>query len=445
MHSRSTNSKPGGRRQSRGVMFTSPPYITCPKCHKKYFGINLIHDYHYTRRCGNCGFPGRTDPIYRRDLPSLSKQVIYLDQFVFSNMMKAINKKSKSYGNQSLNRYKRVFQKLDRLCKMQLIVCPESSIHTHESILSNQYEWIKRMIIQLSCNVSFHSLKNVRVQQLIPHAICWLKNEKLERYQFEARNIVYGKLDAWQGKFSISSNIYYDDEYKNELRTERGIKEDKLKEIFMRWQSELKKTFEHWYKEEVDSVVKAMIKSLNEYFRKNIECRMGRVPFGFDIVCPPEGADLVLDIQRVFEQNGVNREESLKKSLEYFGGSDFSKVPYIDIQSMLFAGMARKAATGQRKPPNRGFFADVNMISVFLPYCDAILIDNECAGLLRENPIADRLSYNTKIFSTKSILEFLDYLDKIENATTDAHLLLLEEVYGPNYGEPYNNMFDFER
>ncbi len=45
----------------------------------------MIGDHQYSRRCINCWFDKRFP------LPKLSKKVIYLDQFVISNMMKQLD------------------------------------------------------------------------------------------------------------------------------------------------------------------------------------------------------------------------------------------------------------------------------------------------------------------------------------------------------------------
>ncbi len=66
--------------------------------------------------------------------------------------------------------------------------------------------------------------------------------------------------------------------------------------------------------------------------------------------------------------------------------------PANDIGALLVAARARKAANGQRRPPSPGMWNDIVAISSFLPYCDAMFLDNECAALVAEEPLRTRLS-----------------------------------------------------
>ena len=60
--------------------FIDAPFEDCPKCLQHEFGVLHIHDNSYTRRCRSCWH------ALTFVLPELRKKVIYLDQFVFSNI-----------------------------------------------------------------------------------------------------------------------------------------------------------------------------------------------------------------------------------------------------------------------------------------------------------------------------------------------------------------------
>jgi hypothetical protein len=63
-------------------------------------------------------------------------------------------------------------------------------------------------------------------------------------------------------------------------------------------------------------------------------------------------------------------------------------VPYLRISTLLWAALARKAAVGgQRRAPTHGMMNDVKTVATVLPYCDAVFVDNELAGLLGEEPL----------------------------------------------------------
>lgn len=75
----------GGVFEFDAKVFIQPPFINCPQCGAKAFGVLYIQGHRFFRRCGECWH----DQSYR--LPPVSKKVVYLDQFAISNMMKVLN------------------------------------------------------------------------------------------------------------------------------------------------------------------------------------------------------------------------------------------------------------------------------------------------------------------------------------------------------------------
>lgn len=140
-------------------IFISPPFIKCPKCKKSdSFGVLMITGQHYTRRCRECWF---TESY---GLPELRKKIIYLDQFVISHMMKAINHRLGK--TEKIDPFwLKLFERLDRLVKLQLIICPDSTFHRNESLLSH-YQALKRMYEHLSGGVTFYDSLTIRRLQI---------------------------------------------------------------------------------------------------------------------------------------------------------------------------------------------------------------------------------------------------------------------------------------
>ena len=117
-------------------IFVNTPYIECPKCGSKAFGILSIYEDRYLRRCKNCLFPKANEKSAHTPLPRLKKKVIYIDQMAISNMMKILNPETKAYKKGSVDEFWfLLFNKLDYLSKLQLIICPDSEFHEEESLL----------------------------------------------------------------------------------------------------------------------------------------------------------------------------------------------------------------------------------------------------------------------------------------------------------------------
>lgn len=109
---------------------------------------------------------------------------------------------------------------------------------------------------------------------------------------------------------------------------------------------------------------------------------------------------------------------------------------------LMYAGLARKFATGGRKKPmSEGMVNDIDIISTLMPYCNAMFIDNECRGLLTEHPISDEINYGASVFSLNNKEGFLAYWDEIERNAHEEHISKVREVYGDDWKNPYLTLY----
>jgi hypothetical protein len=81
---------------------------------------------------------------------------------------------------------------------------------------------------------------------------------------------------------------------------------------------------------------------------------------------------------------------------------------------MLWAAIARRAALGQKRVPSSGMANDAAALCAYLPYCDAMLIDNECRALWESIPRQYRSVFQTKVFPKNTGSEFIAYLARLE-------------------------------
>ncbi len=410
-------------------MFISPPFIECPKCKKKEFGVLGI-GVGYTRRCRDCwhtkGF----------SLPKLKREVIYLDQFVLSNMMKAINPKIKVRAGTDLSYYKQLFEKLDRLIKLQLIICPSSSTHRNESLTSINYDAIKRITEHFSLNISFYPNSTIQRFQVSSDFRDWLG---IDTRKIEVETITHGRLDEWQDKFIISVDMFKGDtDFVDVLKKEREQSEKSLLPVFKRWQTETDRNFEEWLKEEQAVIGTTFWNSAIERANKHQQNPQNMT---LDELLPSEREMILIDILEVLEKQGYDQANRINKANEYLS-TRIKDVPYFKISSNIYASMAREAASGRKKPFNRGTFNDVDFISNLAPYCDALFIDKELQTRLSNQPLKDSLGLDIKTYSLNKRDEFMSYLENIEAKMSKKHLALVDTVYGDWYNRPYTSMFD---
>lgn len=357
-------------------------------------------------------------------------------------MMKFLNPATKSHRKVKGDVFwGKLFEQLHTLCKLQLIICPDSDVHETESLLVPYYKPLKRMYELLSYGISFQSHETIKFFQIIGQFNIWTGDKK--RYDLNVQDIVSKKINVWQDRFNISINRDNPQSLIEEIRNNRDKVDDYVKDIFIKWQKEKNKDFDYWYKEEK----KAEARTLIEFYQKNLERLLkmsyGLIPFEPDAVFPGFVNKAFYAIKDRLKRKAISEEKDINKKLsEFLYSETFEDAPYIKIASMLYTAMTRRAAhKGRKKPPGRGFLNDVKIISTLLPYCDAMFIDNECRSLLLEKPLCDDIKYDTKIFSLSNKEEFLEYLDQIRHSASEEHMKAVEEVYGSNWAKPYWGIF----
>jgi hypothetical protein len=402
--------------------FIRGPYLECPRCGEEGFGLWIVGDHHYYRRCKICLHLGQLQP-----LPDLSKKVIYIDQFAVSNMMKALNPRTKAHKKDSLDPFfGKLFELLHQLCRMQLIICPTSFFHTWESLPSGFFQPLEECYELLSCGVKFYDSHTIRRFQLAEHAANWLKGDLDGPFRLDVRGVVAGRINSWPPVFQVKVNIRYSRSLVEELINWRNKSCGGLAGVFKRWRREPHKQFDDWFNEESSSYGIETLKGYLDFAKELI----AELAAGGMMKVPPESVTTVNAVQKAFEEAGVPATEILMKSFEYFLSPEIKQVPSVKISSMLYAAIARKAAAGQKRPPSRGMATDVEAISVLLPYCDAMFVDKECHALLRERPLCDSIDYGTLVFSLNNKQDFLDYLNRIETEASELLLSKVTELYG---------------
>jgi hypothetical protein len=413
-------------------VFIRPPYITCPNCGaEEQFGVLMI-GWGYTRRCRECWF------TERYDLPEIRKKVIYLDQMAISEMMKALNPASPAYERVDPF-WRELFEKLDVLKKLQVIVCPDSATHRAESAVAPDPEALRRMYELLAFGISFNdgpSIRNAQVAEYLPH---WLQGEPDHELKLDVEHVTHGGVHKWEEHFFISVGGLDPEGWVDSLRQQRERTAEGIGAVHERWRnSDL--SFEELYRTELEAFGRTLLEVyVAEARRREEAIEQGIVDL--EILLPSSVSRLVETIHHVLHAEGVPDEELWTKTIEFLQRETLEHIPYVRISCMLYAALARKAQAGQVRPPSRGMVNDVQVVSALLPYCDSMFLDNETAGLLGEEPLRTSLDFGTRIFSWNTRDRFLEYLDQIREAVPGEHVELVETVYGPDWDTPYTTLY----
>lgn len=401
--------------------FIREPAIDCPHCHApSAYGVIFVSGHAYARRCRQC-LKGGSLP-----LPRLTKKP---DQFAVSDMMKAANPASKAHRENRVDPFWReLLEKLQRLCQLQLIACPDSEFHMHESAVSPFREELEQLLRRLSAGVRFRD--HITIQRFQIHAQIdrWVAGEDPKTLDFRPGDGITGDPSEWTDVFIVSFNLGDPDGYIDELRASREGVHDVLQAVFERWRAE-GKPFEGYFLEESRRWALALPLEYVNYLKRLERVWAGEAEPVLDLMYPPSGVDMMRAVLYALEHAGLAKTDIWLKAFEYLASGLVDWLPFNRLRAALWATLATQAKDRAR-PPGRGMSNDIQMIATLLPYCDAIFVDRECHGLLRNIPASHRPGYPCRVFSVSNKAEFLEFLTEIEAGASEEHMARLREVYG---------------
>lgn len=421
----------------RRKFWSHGPYTECPKCKTETFARSSVNSNTYTKQCYECGH-GEKYP-----LPELRKKVIYLDQFVIDNFVKTLDPHHPKHEIVSRDPFwLEAYKKLDTLSKAHLVVCPDSFFHRDESGPTGYFESMQRIYEHLSGGATFYDDQNILRCQMEKHFKNYLHEKPTEFPKVDPSEIVHGDLNHWHDWMRISVNSKPGkEEVEEKMKKKEKLYKEHFLPIFETWKNEKNVKFEDRYLNETRSFVTAIIQVTAKHLARQAELHQ-KIQAGEQIeledILPPPSVELIVSLSNIAKRElKIDNNEAIKKVGEYLNSGYLNVIPSMRLNSALYALIADQAANGRIRPPSQGVHVDIQMISSFLPYCDAMFIDNENADFLKDGRIKTKIGYPTKIFSRKTKKEFLDYLDSLLSSMSQEHRDLLSRVYGENYLEPY--------
>jgi hypothetical protein len=415
--------------------FIMGPFLTCPKCGAPEYGVLSVGDGRCQRRCRTCWFTGSVR------LPELTKKVVYIDQFAVSNIMKVLSPEARGHERTASEPlWSELFETLSVVTGLQLVVCPDSREHEHESLASPFHRSLKRTYEHLSGGITFEDFESIRLGQATQIAKCWVRKEPLQ-FDFDPRKVTHGNPHGWGDRILISVDGVLPGTVER-LRTARSQGHSGLQSVFKRWQRERPSFTEVFAIEK-----RAYQETLLSEYRKCRE-RRARMPLlmmrgempSLDEIMPSASECMISALQRLFESE-LGSDRISDRMLEFFRSGALNEAPSNVIMSAMFASLAVKAVSGQREVPNQGTLTDISVVSTLLPYCDAMFVDNKCRALLSDIPGAHKLPYSCAVFSPNIGRDFIRYLQEIRDSAPQEHLRLIEEIYRRDPLEPHAGIY----
>jgi hypothetical protein len=393
------------------------------------------------RRCRDCWY--KSD--YR--LPELRKKIIYLDQFVISNLMKLENPATKGHASVAADPFWReLHDLLFQLRQLQMICCPDSGSHEEESRTSPFNAELKKTYEALSGGITFNAFDSIKSGQIGELALAWAEGRE-PVFDFDPRAVLSSDPNEWNERFYI---VVGDNPFISEarLRQVRAELHANISRLFRDVWGKEKRGFEYWYELERTGfqghLLKAAVKNRRERAEAVLSCKPGEGPslevldntlLSSILLSFPEGVIASVEHVMRFPRDGGMRSPAEQAELGkgFLLHNRIANAPFVKLQSLMFAALAMRAAQGQREPPNEGTTTDIDTVAHLLPYCDAMFMDNGCRSLLLDVPTALRPLEAAKVFSLNVKARFLEYLRSIRDGISTEHVKAIREVYGDDH------------
>lgn len=401
-------------------MFEFPPFWLCPECKMQdAFGVLWVRENSYKRRCKNCG--------YKADffLPDVDKKVIYIDQFAISNLFLFRSDRDKKSPLKDF--WIQLHDQILNVLLLQGAIFPHSNIHLDESLVARTFDGLRDTYRSISGDTSLHSTHEIERMHLFDFAKSWITNEGVPALTFSVDDILEGTRNSWLSPIRIEANSDYS-QFANDIRSSREMASADFAELFKHWATN-KPTFQEVAKHEAASFGHVYNQQRAEMIQQMVLEITGEATVSLDDIMGQ--ANLMNSmLTRLFSEHGVSEEDCFKKITEFFTWDGLQEIPSNKISAYMFAAIARKAASGQKRAPNSGMLNDIRVISTYMPYVDAMFLDNECAALLSEEPLKTDLNFSAQIFSLNNRDQFLKYLNTIETAIDSETRKRANDLYG---------------
>lgn len=399
----------------RHEIWLAPPFEACPACGAEdTFGVLAINALSYTKRCDACGHVGR------RPLPPVpSPAVLLLDQWTASSLVKALLPDSREqFADPNDSRRQRGFWplaygKLERLVKSALLVCPESTVHREEAALGGRLNAaLHRVFVHLSGGSSIRPTGQVVHWQLYNAFVGYLDGTTPREL---SREDVVSLPGLWPQRLEIDvrSELEVDEA---ELRALRERLDDQLSAVADEWARQPDRTFDE---------------------RRDEQLRA----FGPSYIGAPRTGELFGMTWSAMEERGVplgDREQTLN---EFLSSDMPGQVPAARLRASLLAAVGWLAARQQLGGVTASLRWDLQSISAYAPYVDALFVDRQCHRLMRDTPMA-RVLPALRVFSVENLRELEGWLDEIEANAPAGHFNLLEQIYGPTWLRTYDTLLE---
>lgn len=393
------------------------PFEKCPSCGKSRFGLLDAGKDRMVLRCADCRY-SHTVP-----LPPLDKQVIYVDQFFFSLLFNVESGGRLPLGHEDFA--VKAHRRLKRLVLLQQVVLPHSDVHHDETTVFHSAEQLRSCYEHFGGDAQLMNTREVERFQVEEFAMAWLNGTE-PTPSSRVDDVLVTDRNDWLPLMDIQVAANYA-MFADGIRSSRDETHEALQRLAAKWADE-KPAFEI-----------LLDRELRQFFERpqlmlEASQRMDRAVDEDDPMAIVEALHSPIFeetrmLQAVFRESEMPEDRLGVAVAEFWQWPRNLEQPNHRISCHLFAALGRRVASGQRRI-GKGMMNDIRAISAYAPYVDAMFVDNECASLLREEPLASDLTYKARIFSLANGQAFLEYLKEIEEGAPADVRKFAARIYG---------------
>jgi hypothetical protein len=407
---------------SKAFTWEHGPFEDCWRCREKgTFGVLSIGGDSVTKRCTNCRYS------HSEELPKLDKKVIYLDQFAFSELHKL------RAGTRREDKWSDFWSEVDTLLNravlLQQVVLPHSNIHHQETIVSPFAGALKETQEAIGGDIAFVNTDEIQLRQVEEYVRAYFVGDE-PKIVFNIDDVLQGKRNDWLPDMRISAGMDWS-RFAPEMRDRRANTHAEIASLIEGWrQSEF--GFDQVIERELGAYFESRQQALLQTLLR-FEEGVAQDDIWAGINMAHSFVIREIDIIRHYATKAGVEEHGLTSAIaEFWSWPKNREQPYGRILSYLFAALAAQFRGGRAKLPSPGFLNDITAISAYIPYVDAMFIDNECAELLRHGRCRKDLCYRAKIFSLNDANVFLGFIREIVDGTPDEVRREATALYGLN-------------
>lgn len=403
-------------------MFEHGSFRNCPQCGQPdSFGVLNVGGMFARRRCKACRYS------HSEELPALNKRVIYLDQFAISNLY-LVKSGTMPAGANSRAFWVEAEKQVNRAYLLQQAIFPGSNIHDSETIVSPFAAELRLAHEMLSGDTSFHTTEEIELAQALAFAEAYIAGATVPIVKFDVDDVLEGSRNSWLPTMHVTANMDTSF-FAPSIRQNRDQSGDAFDALAAQWAAE-KPTFKDVLKAELGAYGSSHVEGLRAaQERLQRGALAGDMMEVFEATQSPARRELEA-LKYLFEERGIAPESAAAEVGKFWNWQGCERIPNHRISAYLFAAIASKMASGQKQPPGRGALNDVRAISCYAPYVDAMLIDNQFAGLLNEKRVKSGSGLDAKVFSLKRGDEFLAYITELADSAPDDVREEAKQLYG---------------